>query len=130
MKRMRLLIDENVQDSIAAYFQERGHEVLLVRDVLARGTEDPVLAAVGDRLQLIIVTCDKDLKRLVSRAARGERQRFRRLGRILLRCNQTRALGRVQATIKSIEFEFDESQSRPDKRLIVEITDTTFVVVR
>ena len=41
---MRLLIDENVPDSVAQFFASRGHEVLYARDLLPRGTPDQVIA--------------------------------------------------------------------------------------
>lgn len=40
---MRLLIDENVPLSVAQFFEQRGHEVIYVRDILPAGTPDPVL---------------------------------------------------------------------------------------
>jgi predicted nuclease of predicted toxin-antitoxin system len=124
---MRLLIDENVQDSIARLFRDRGHEVSLVRDVFLRGEADPVIAQLGDSLGMIVVTWDKGFRQLAKRAPHGERQRFRNLSRLTLRCNQARAVERVQRYLELIEFEFDQAQRRGDKRLLVEITETTIV---
>jgi predicted nuclease of predicted toxin-antitoxin system len=89
---MRLLLDENVQQSIADFLRSRGHEIHLVREALAPGTSDSDLSRVGDLLGLIVVTWDRDLKRLAKRAPRGERQKYRRLGRISLRCNHPSAI--------------------------------------
>ena len=130
MAAMRLLLDENVQQSIADFLRSRGHEIHLVREALAPGTSDSDLSRVGDLLGLIVVTWDRDLKRLAKRAPRGERQKYRRLGRISLRCNQARALSRVQQVIESIEFEYEQTQKHSDKRLFIEITETSFIVVR
>jgi predicted nuclease of predicted toxin-antitoxin system len=130
MAAMRLLLDENVQQSIADFLRSRGHEIHLVREALAPGTSDSDLSRVGDLLGLIVVTWDRDLKRLAKRAPRGERQKYRRLGRISLRCNQARALSRVQQVIESIEFEYEQIQKHSDKRLFVEITETSFTVIR
>lgn len=82
---MSLLIGENVPDSVAPFLRERGHSVHLSRDVLAQGTKDPVIARLGDSMTSIVVTFDKDFRKLASRVSAGERQRFRRLGRISLR---------------------------------------------
>ncbi len=126
---MRLLVDENVQDSITEFLRERGHEVQLIRDVLPRGTADPIIAQIANRFEMVIVTRDKGFKQLAKRAPHGHRQRFRNLSRITLRCNQARALARVKLYIESIEFEFVQAQKRGDKRLMVEITQTTFVIL-
>ena len=87
---MLLLIDENVPLSVAQVFVDRGHDVRFVRDVLAAGSPDPVVAIVGDRLSAIVVTWDRDFERLVSRVPEGNRRRFRNLGRISFRCNEVR----------------------------------------
>ena len=126
---MRLLIDENVQDSIAQFFKQRGHKVELVREKFLPGEPDPVIAEAGDKMGVVVVTWDKGFRQLAKRAPHGTRQRFRNLSRITLRCNQAKALERVQRYIESIEFEFKQAQNRGDKRLIVEVTDTTFVVL-
>lgn len=130
MLRMRLLVDENVQDSIAEFFRSRGHEVFLVRDVLAPGAFDSSLSRLGDLMELIVVTWDRDLKTLAKRAPRGERQKYRRLGRISLRCNQARALSRVQQVVESIEFEYRQTLKQKDRRRFIEITESTLVIVR
>jgi len=82
---VRPLIDENVPTSVSEFFLDRGHEVLLVRDVLLPGTPDAVIAAVGDQMEAIVVTWNyRDFDRLVSRVPEGSRRTFRRLGRISL----------------------------------------------
>jgi predicted nuclease of predicted toxin-antitoxin system len=127
---MRLLVDENVQNSVAEFFRSRGHEVYLVREVLVPATSDKALSQLGDLMGLIVVTWDRDLRTLAKRAPRGERQKYRRLGRISLRCNQSRVLSRIQQVIESIEFEHQQSLKQKDRRLFVEITESTFVVIR
>lgn len=127
---MLLLIDENVPNSVADYLRDRGHDVRLVRDLFPAGTPDPVIAALGDELRAIVVTWDPDFRRIAARVPVGERQRFRRLGRISFRCNEASGKRRIEELIDSIEFEYDLVQKRGDKRLLVEITETTFRVIR
>lgn len=59
---MSLLIDENVPRSVAELFESRGHAVHFVRDLLPASSPDPVVATVGDRLSLIVVTWDRDFE--------------------------------------------------------------------
>jgi predicted nuclease of predicted toxin-antitoxin system len=79
---MFLIIDENVDDAVGHFLRERGHRVAFVRDILAGGIADTVIAVLGNEDSAIVVTHDKDFKGLVRRAPEGIRQRFRRLGRI------------------------------------------------
>ncbi len=125
-----LIIDENVDDAVGQYFHERGHRVGFVRDLFASGIADPIISAIGDEDSAIVVTHDKDFKILAQRAPEGTRQRFRRLGRISLRCREPQAKKRIEELIDSIEFEFMQVQKRRDQRLIMEITGTTFRIVR
>ncbi len=127
---MFLIIDENVDDAVGHYLQERGHRVGFVRDLFASGIADTIISAVGDEESAIVITHDKDFRILAQRAPEGSRQRFRRLGRISLRCRETRAKRRREELIESIEFEMTQTRKRHDQRLIMEITETAFRVVR
>src|SRR5690606_16766681 len=106
---MLLLIDENVPNSVARLFSERGHDVRYVRDLLPGGTPDPVIATVGDRLSAVVVTWDRDFERLVKRIPEGNRTRFRRLGRISFRCNEVRGRALLERWIEMIEFHFNQA---------------------
>ena len=127
---MRLLIDENVPKSVADFFNSRGHEVSLVRDLFPSGTPDPVIAAMGDQMDAIVVTWDRDFRALASRVPAGTRTKFRNLGRISFRCNEARGRQRIEELIDSIEFEYAQVQKRHDKRLIIEILESAFRVNR
>lgn len=127
---MLLLVDENVPQSVADFFRARGHDVRLVRDLFPSGTPDPIIAKLGDELAAIVVTWDTDFRRLAARVPAGQRQRFRRLGRITFRCSESRGRTRAEDLIEWIEFEYEQVQKKRDKRLIVEITETSFRVLR
>jgi predicted nuclease of predicted toxin-antitoxin system len=127
---MLRLIDENVPDSVTSFLRDRGHEVRLVREEFPAGTPDPVIAKVGDELAAIVVTWDKDFRRLAARVPEGSRARLRRLGRISFRCNEANGRRRVEELIEWIEFEFAQVQKRRDNRLLIEIGETSFRVVR
>lgn len=129
--KMRLLLDEMVPRSIATFLRDRGHEVKLVQEVLMPGTPDAVVAEVGDRWDMIVVTWNtKDYRPLADRAPRGTRRHFRRLGRISFKCHETRGLERLVKVIDHIEFEYRLVQRERDQRLIVEISTTDFRVIR
>lgn len=128
---MRLLIDENVPRSVVDLFAERGHDVILVRDRLLPGTPDPVVAAIGDEMGAIIVTWNrKDFRALASRYSVSSGRSLRNLGRIIFRCNEAHGRRRLAEFIELIEFEYEQSQSRRDKGLMVEIGESYFRLQR
>lgn len=121
--RMKLLVDENVPASVTQFLIDRGHEVILVRDVLLPGTPDPVVAAVGDRESAVVVSWDKDFSNLAKRVQHGSRAKFRRLGRISFKCKETNGRGRLEAEIEVIELHYRRCRRNADFRMFVEILE-------
>ena len=121
MSRMLLLIDENVPSSVADLFVERGHDVKFVRDLFPAGIPDPVIAAIGDNMSAIVVTWDKDFDSLISRIPKGNKAKFRRLGRISFRCSEADGRACLERWIRHIEFHHSEALEQKDFRLILEI---------
>ena len=127
---MRLLVDENVPNSVSEFLRGRGHDVDLVRDRLGQMTPDEYIAWVGDELGAVVVTMDKDFNEIVKRIPQGGRLKFKALGRISLKCRESQATVRIREFIEEIEREYDRLQGRRDKRLIVEITASSYRIVR
>lgn len=125
---MLLLIDENVPNSVAKFFTSRGHDVRFVRDLFPAGTPDPVIATIGDRMSAIVVTWDKDFEDLVRRVPEGNRAKFRRLGRISFRCNETRGCALLDQWIDHIEFHHEQAIKKKTFRMIVQIQESGFKV--
>lgn len=125
-QRMRLLIDENVPQSVADFFAERGHIVEYVKDLFPARSPDPVIATIGDQMSAIVVTWDRDFEQLVSRVPAGGRTAFRRLGRISFRCREPKGLELAKRWIASIEFHYEQALERPDLRMIVQVQESGF----
>ena len=123
---MRLLIDENVPRSVAEFYGNRGHTIEYVRDLFPNSTPDPVIAKIGDRLSAVVVTWDKDFRKLASRIPEGNRERFRRLGRISYRCNEVRGLALTEHWIEAIEFHYSLALRKSDLRMIVQVQEGGF----
>ena len=124
LPRMLLLIDENVPNSVAEFFQQRGHDVQFVRDVLPAGSPDPVVAKVGDRLSAIVVTWDRDFETIVKRVPDGNKNAFRRLGRISFRCSEPKGRELLSRWIHMIEFHYAQARQQRDFRMIVQIQES------
>ena len=121
---MLLLIDENVPQSVAEFFAQRGHDVRFVRDLFPAGTPDPVIAVVGDRLSAVVVTWDRDFDALVSRIPKGTRTAFRNLGRISFRCNEANGRRLAEKWIRAIELHYEMARERDDIRMMVAIQES------
>lgn len=121
---MLLLIDENVPASVAGFFAERGHDVRYVRDLFPAGTPDPVIATIGDRMSAIVVTWDRDFEMMVKRVPEGNRARFRRLGRISFRCDESKGLALLERWIDMLELHYEKARQEADFRMIVQIQES------
>ena len=126
--RMRLLIDENVPDSVAQFYTSRGHTVHYVRDLSPAGTPDPVVAKIGDRLSAVLVTWDRDFRKIASRMPQGSRERFRKLGRISYQCDEVRGVDLTRRWIESIEFHYAQALQQSDMRMLVVVQESGFKV--
>jgi hypothetical protein len=120
-----LLIDENVPQSVAEFFRDRGHEVKFVRDLFPAGTPDPVIAAIGDRLSAIVVTWNRDFEVLVKRIPAGGRTAFRNLGRISFRCNEAHGRRLAEKWIEAIELHYEMARESGDIRMMVQIHENS-----
>ena len=119
MPVLTLLLDHNVPDSVAVVFKEHGHNVVLVRDILPVDSPDPLVATVSEESGAILVSCDRDFKKIAPRIPRGQRTRFGKLSRISLDCNEYQAAQRVHEAMSLIESEYDIAQHRRDSRLFI-----------
>jgi predicted nuclease of predicted toxin-antitoxin system len=119
---LRLLLDEGIPDSVGHVFLERGHQVGFLNKTLARGSADPLVCAIADINQAILVAGDGDMKRIAQSYGIGAR-RFLRLGLIKLSCYEPDAAKRVREAMTLIEHEWLVSGGRSGRRIFVEISD-------
>ena len=98
-----------------------GHEVILLREAIPPDSPDPVVAAVSQIHEAILVSMDSDFRKIAPRVPMGERARFRRLSRIALRCTEPQAARRIQAALSLIEQEWSAAQASSHKRIFIEI---------
>lgn len=104
---MRFLLDHNVLGSVSVYFAERGHDVAWSRDVVGQEAEDPVVAAAAMEFDRVLVSHDHDMKRVQKFISEKHRERFPRLSRLMLQCDQATSLARVRHLMPLIEFEHE-----------------------
>lgn len=101
---------------------ERGHQVGFLNKTLARGSSDPLVCAIADINDAILVALDGDMKRIAQSYGVGSR-RFLRLGLVKLSCFEPDAARRVREAISLIEHEWSVTEGSDGRRIFVEISD-------
>ena len=118
---MRLLLDQNVPDSVATVFESRGHAVLRLRDITDPNAPDLLVAAISEIEEAVLVSADGDFRKIAPRVPDGQRRRFRKLSRITLQCNAAQSAQRVSEAMTLIEAEYEMARGRADPRMIITI---------
>ena len=127
--RIRFLIDENVTADAARVLEQRGHEVVFSRNVLATAAPDQLLAILGKYESLVIVTHDRDFKRYRKLLPEHERSRFSEgAGRLQLEVDYSRAAARIEEEIDVIEY-FHQRARRERRPFLMSIQKTGIKVV-
>lgn len=118
---MRVLLDQNVPDSVARVFESHDHEVIFLRDILPVDSPDQVVADVSETEGAVLVSCDGDFNRIAPRVPKGKKRRFKNLSRIHIKCPASQAANRIEAAMSFIEAEYEHSQHAKDQRMILAI---------
>jgi predicted nuclease of predicted toxin-antitoxin system len=126
---IKFFVGHCVPDAVGRALIAAGHEVVLLRTQLAPNSPDPLVAAVAAMNDAVLVSLDSDFKSLAPRAGVGK-QRFRTLSRIGLKCSEPQAARRIATALSLIEHEWALAQRSSDKRMIVEIGQTTIRTIR
>jgi hypothetical protein len=79
---------------------------------------------IGDRMSAIVVTWDRDFETMVKRVPKGNRERFRRLGRISFRCDESKGRALLEKWIGLVEFHYEQALQEADFRMIVQIQES------
>ena len=127
--QLKFLTDNCVPDSVAQALEKAGHTVIRLRDILPTNSPDPIVATVAEVNDAILVSFDKDFKSMAPKIGIGQ-QRFRKLSRIAFRCREPLAAHRISAAMSLIEHEWQVAQSSSDKRIIINISETTILTTR
>jgi predicted nuclease of predicted toxin-antitoxin system len=122
-------VDHCVPQSVGGVLVTAGHEVIFLRHELAPNSPDPLVAAVAEMNEAVLVSLDGDFQTLAPRAGIG-RRRFRRLSRIALKCSEPQAASRIAACLSLIQHEWEYAQLQSDKRMIIEIGNSSIRLIR
>ena len=126
---LRVFIDQCVPDSAGRAFQDQGHEVIYLREKIATNSPDPLVAAVAEANEAILVSLDADFRQLAKRHGVGRRE-FRRLSLIKLSCRESRCYERIADAMSLILHEWNLAQEGRDRRLFIDIMDNVIRTIR
>jgi hypothetical protein len=120
---MDFILDENVANAVIKTLEAIGCRCYSIRSFAGEGTPDMAVAALVNQRAAILVSHNKDFKKIAPRISGGSRRRFRQLSRILLKCKASRAAERLAQVMDFVQYEIQVAQSKDDKRVILEIGD-------
>jgi predicted nuclease of predicted toxin-antitoxin system len=127
---VRLLLDHNIPASVAEVFVAHGHEVTKLADVLPVKSDDDDIAGFAEIEGFVLVSIDRDFRKIAPRIPTGRKKQFMRLSRISLTCFEPNAVARLEAAMSFIHLEYEVAQNSLDRRMIVEIGDRVIRTVR
>lgn len=110
---IRFLFDENVRSDVIQLFRQRGHEIILSREVTGVSAPDQLIAVFGKYESLVIVSHDNDFRKYRQLLPQHERRRFfEGAGRLLLDVPYERSAQRAEEELEAIEFHYWQAQKR------------------
>ena len=120
--------DENVPDSVGNVLDKAGHHVTRLREVMERGTPDPVIAVACSRNGQVLISHDNDFRHVAKRLNITQRQYRKSLHRILLRCPEPTSSKRVMDALSLIEAEWKLIQD--GQPMVIEINSGSIRTMR
>ena len=118
---MYFMLDENVPASVAEVLKKLGHKAEFLREYIATGSPDPVVATVSQEFNAVLISTDGDFKKIAPRIPDGQKTRFKKLSRVHLRCGGRQAAQRLEKAMSFIEAEFEIANNSTDRRMLLEI---------
>lgn len=119
---MRFLLDENVHIGVLRFLAGRGHDSIRVPDILAVGSEDPIVATAAMEEGRILVSHDGDMRRIERKISQGHRDRYPALSRLMFCLPEPMAVERLEMFLPLVQFEFEQA-TRAQSQMLFEICE-------
>ncbi|MGC6329894.1 DUF5615 family PIN-like protein [Rhizorhabdus sp. FW153] len=104
---MLFLIDHNVQTSVHRVLKQMHHDVALSKIEVGQDAPDPVVATRAMEQGRILVSHDRDMKRIQRFVSPRDRARYPALSRLMLQLPEPLAARRLREMMPLIECEFE-----------------------
>lgn len=126
---LRLFLDECVPDGVGRVFSDSGHYVIYLREAGATGSPDPLVCALAEENDAILVSLDGDMKQIAKNNGVAKR-RFNKLSLIKFSCETVKAAERAAAAMSVIQHEWERGAGTNGRRVFVEIYPATISIKR
>lgn len=124
------MLDENVPERVAETLRRLDHEVVRSTDVVVAGSADQLVATAAQEGGWILVSHDRDFKRIERLCSEGQQQRFPTLSRLLLSCPEPASAVRLETFMSIVEAEFARVQLLQDARPMMDIGERRIRIFR
>jgi predicted nuclease of predicted toxin-antitoxin system len=124
---VRIVVDADVPNSVAEFFQRRGHEVIFSREVLLPESKDPLVARLAADQGAVLVTWNRKDFLALAKRRRGPHGAYTYAGMHLITfdaCSHPEGLQRLQALIEEIETAYERRVAQRHQRLVAIIGRT------
>lgn len=116
------MLDAGAPDSVGQAFRNRGHFIILHRDVLPEKSPDKFVCITAIQNEAILIAVDSDMKQLIRRyGSAPQNARFKGLHLIRLGCSGPMAAERCGQAMDLIEAEWDFTVAKSARRLWIDI---------
>jgi predicted nuclease of predicted toxin-antitoxin system len=116
------LTDENIPDSVGDWLMGEGYTLYRARDLVVPGTADVALGAIASAEGAILVTRDKDFRRIADRLGMPRAHVRLRMHCIILTGQAPLVRDRLEDLLEAVLFELDQCATR-NLNLYMEIRD-------
>jgi predicted nuclease of predicted toxin-antitoxin system len=118
----RFFIDHCIPESVAKVIEAEGMQVIRLRTKTATDAPDPLVAALAEANDAVLVTMDSDFKTIARRVGIGQR-RYKKLSLLRFeRCREAQFAHRLKTAVSLIRHEWAFGNGKHDRRMFVVIT--------
>ncbi len=124
---MRILGDQNITESLLIELENLGHEVFRLRELMRTDSPDALVAFLALQEAFVLVTHDKDFRRINELIPRGYRAKVKNSGCIVFRVEGPRALPRMRDVYPVLNFLWEWTR-QANRAFLVSVTHTSIQV--
>jgi len=124
------MLDENVPERVADTLRRLNHEVIRSTEVVVAGSPDQIVATAAQEGGWILMSHDRDFRRIERLYSEGQQERFPSLSRLLLSCPEPISATRLETFMTVVEAEFARVQPLEDRRLMMDIGERRIRIFR
>lgn len=123
-------LDEDVPRPVKLALENLGHKVIESRSLLEPGAPDQVVATIAERDGAILISHDRDFRKLSARRTDRQKRRFKKLSIIRMQNEKPNSKHRIIAAEPIIVAEYNARSGMADTRMIIDVRKDVISVWR